>query len=964
VPRVRLLASAQIRLVTYSLSFARYKGSTVGEDLIERSSDLALIEGALSSAERGDGSLTLVSGPAGVGKTALLDAARELGRSRGVTALDALATELEAEFPYGVVRQLYAPTVGEPSRLEEHAAVAAIFARPGRESAVLDVSFQVLDGLYWLVSDMAQEVPLLVLLDDLQWCDEPSLRHLLYLSRRLDGMPAAIVLAQRDNDRSRRALADLQGLAATRIEPAPLSVDGVAELVRRVFGSAPSAGFASACLEQTGGLPLYLEELLRVARERGIRPDDNAAAALEGLDADRLGEHVWRRIEAAGANAATVAGLVAVLGSRATPGRIGRLAGFPAAEVAGIVAELSATGVLGAGDPPRFAHPVVDAAVRARLSPERLDLWNRCAARLLDSESADVREVAAHLMKCHPQGEAWAVERLRESARSVLGRGAPESAALALRRALAEPPAEEARVLVLRELARAEDAVGEPEAALAHLDDALRLASEQTMRAEIAVAKAQILSQLQRSEASVAALLAGLDALDGSDSTLEQRLDAELITHTLISTNAIDRKWGLQRLASYGGLVPEGPAAQAVLTTMTGAAVLSGQPAPEVAALAERALRAGGFRSDGFSSEVWTIAAWLLVDADRPDLARSLTERELPVARRDGHRREIYVLEGTLALAALRCGDIPEAVARAETALAVADRGPHQAWGHGFKAVALFEAGDLAGAERAFAATSPEHWSESARGSFGLHYARALLRLEQGRLQEAEEDLEAARHFAQAIASGLRTLENVWRPAAAMLAHRQGRVQRARTLAAEALDDARQFEAVGYVGPTLRTVALVGEPGEAIDLLRESVEILAPSPFRLEHARSLVELGAALRRSGERTAAREPLADGLDLAYRCGAGATVSRAREELRASGARPRRAVLTGAEALTAAETRMARLAADGRTNREIARELYVTLKTVEGTLGRAYAKLGISGRGARDALPEALAPLRPGS
>lgn len=93
---------------------------------------------------------------------------------------------------------------------------------------------------------------------------------------------------------------------------------------------------------------------------------------------------------------------------------------------------------------------------------------------------------------------------------------------------------------------------------------------------------------------------------------------------------------------------------------------------------------------------------------------------------------------------------------------------------------------------------------------------------------------------------------------------------------------------------------------------------------------------------------REPLAEGLDLAYRCGAAGVVSQAMEELRAAGARPRRTVREGPDALTATESRMAVLAASGRSNREIAQELCVTLKTVEGTLMRAYAKLGISGAG----------------
>jgi DNA-binding NarL/FixJ family response regulator len=122
---------------------------------------------------------------------------------------------------------------------------------------------------------------------------------------------------------------------------------------------------------------------------------------------------------------------------------------------------------------------------------------------------------------------------------------------------------------------------------------------------------------------------------------------------------------------------------------------------------------------------------------------------------------------------------------------------------------------------------------------------------------------------------------------------------------------------------------------------------LSESPALLERARSLGELGAALRRSGRRAAARESLEEALDLAARCGARPLVARVREELAAAGARPRRAWRTGVEALTPSELRVARLAADGHTNREIAQELYVTPKTVEGHLARTYAKLGIARR-----------------
>jgi DNA-binding CsgD family transcriptional regulator len=147
-----------------------------------------------------------------------------------------------------------------------------------------------------------------------------------------------------------------------------------------------------------------------------------------------------------------------------------------------------------------------------------------------------------------------------------------------------------------------------------------------------------------------------------------------------------------------------------------------------------------------------------------------------------------------------------------------------------------------------------------------------------------------------------------------------------------------------------------GERG--IEKLRASVELLEQSPRRLELAHALVELGAALRRANRRADAREPLSRGMELAHRCGAVPLVARARAELQATGARPRRLVLTGVDALTAQEHRVAELAAEGLSNPEIAQALFVTRRTVETHLRHAYQKLGI---GTRHELTQALEPDR---
>ncbi len=130
---------------------------------------------------------------------------------------------------------------------------------------------------------------------------------------------------------------------------------------------------------------------------------------------------------------------------------------------------------------------------------------------------------------------------------------------------------------------------------------------------------------------------------------------------------------------------------------------------------------------------------------------------------------------------------------------------------------------------------------------------------------------------------------------------------------------------------------------------------------RLDHARALIDLGAALRRGNHRAEAREPLREGVELARLCGATALVQRGHTELIASGARPRRTAFTGADSLTPSELRVARLAADGLTTPEIAQQLFVTVNTVESHLRRTYLKLGIH---AREGLASALASRAPGA
>jgi DNA-binding CsgD family transcriptional regulator len=195
-----------------------------------------------------------------------------------------------------------------------------------------------------------------------------------------------------------------------------------------------------------------------------------------------------------------------------------------------------------------------------------------------------------------------------------------------------------------------------------------------------------------------------------------------------------------------------------------------------------------------------------------------------------------------------------------------------------------------------------------------------------------------------------------WRSAVA-LGLPASRRDEALALAREELDRARRSGLPRPEGVSLRTLGLLEAPEAGLEHLRDSVSALEPSPARLELARSLVELGATLHRSGSSAEARDPLRRALQLAQESGADRLAKRARAELQAAGGRPGTAGSARRDRLTASELRVALLAAQGMSTPEIAQDLYVSPKTIESHLHHAYAKLGLSGRGARRRLAQAL-------
>jgi DNA-binding CsgD family transcriptional regulator len=616
-------------------------------------------------------------------------------------------------------------------------------------------------------------------------------------------------------------------------------------------------------------------------------------------------------------------------------------------EATRLAAGLVGLEVLATDAPPRFVHPVLRDALESSLASNERDAAHRAAARMLHADGAPAGQVAAHLVSLRPAGDGWVLARLREAARVAMERGAPQAAAELLERAVAEPPSPGERVGVLREAARAEASAGR-ETARVRLEQALRLAADPRERAEIALEMAEADAALFRWVEAVDVLERALAELDEADDALAARLEGELVVSGLHDARRASRVApALERLSSRP---LAGRAAEALAVAQGMAMVLAGRPAEEAAAPLEGALSGAEARAENWDTRAALL--WSLVVAERFDAVESALGPMVAEVQRSGSARGFVAAYSTLGLLRLRLGALPEADAAARVALRVLQEGdfaPGLAFATTVLADVAVAAGELEEAQALLALLPQEGWPAGV-GTVLIPAARGRLRLAQGRPTEALADFQTcttmfSRDLWQTEMRDVGYLHA--RTGAALALMRLGERENARELAQAELADVRAFGAPRALGIALRVAGLAQGGSRGLELLDESVAVLRGSPALLERAQALVELGAALRRAGRRGAAREPLAGALELAARCGAPPLAARAREELNATGARPRREWRTGVEALTPSELRVVRLAAAGRTNREIAHELYVTLKTVEGHLARAYTKLQIEGR-----------------
>ena len=930
------------------------------DDLHEREGEAALL--AESLARIGDSAaLVVVEGPPGIGKTSLLGAARELARRGGMRVLGARAAELESGVPFGVVRQLLEPVLAgsspeqRESLLSGAAALAgSIFDPKSPPAGGAEDAFPQLHGLFWFVSNLADEEPLVLLVDDAQWADLPSLQFLDYLARRLDDVPVAVVVATRPvaaagNPILARLVTDP---AAQALRPAPLSADGVASWAAGVLGGDPEEVFVASCAEATGGNPFFVGELLRELARRGAAPDANAAELAGGLAPDGVAAMVMLRLAGAPSGARELVEAVAVLGTGAAPADAALLAGLDADDARAAADALVREGILTEAETLDFAHPVLLAAVDAAMAASRRSEAHARAAGLLSARGAPVEEVAAHLLITGPEGDPETVRTLRAAAARALTLGVPASAVPLLERALAEPPPADELPRTLVELGGAASSAGALDASR-HLLRAIELASDQETRARAAVELARTVL-LGGGDSRVVGIVESCLA-ETADPVLAEALEVQLLN---LATVSRDRRALLgDRLGSLEE-PPEGATgtlASATLAVLAFEQATQGTSAAEGARLAARvlpALRGEITEGGAWAALVGTAAATWCESFDVADRLCAVVSED---ARRRGTAVTLSGAANLRALLELRRGRLAEVETEAALSrgLARESQGTHVlgALARSTAALAALDRGaspdELRTHLKLLAGDEPDSLPFET-----VLQARGALLIALGDPEGALQELRELGRRNDAWAPGAAVVQ--WRSWAALAAARLGDSAEAGRLVGEELRLARAFGAPFGIGVALRVAALVGD-GDRIDGLQEAVHVLEESAVPLELARALVDLGAALRHARKPRDAREPLRRALELALRAGADGLAQRARDELLASGARPRRTALRGVESLTPSERRVADLAAVGRTNREIAQELFVTEKTVEGHLRNAYDKLEVR---SRLALPEALA------
>lgn len=876
-----------------------------------------------------------------------------------MTVLHGVCGEDADRSAYAAVRALFGPL----GLLDEEArghpllngsachALPALRPGPGDERPFTPASaYQVLHGLYRLTVNLMAHRPVALVLDDAHECDEHSLRWLDFLLRRTGDLPLLVVLARRIGPEPAvpGAWADLAGQRlTTTLCLRPMTRTDIGAMAQQVFGPAVTPAFTERVAAVSGGNPRTVTRLLHELRSDGVLPNAEGGHRATEIGGRLVARSVRELLDSQVPWVGRVATAIAVLGEDSLV-HVGALAGVSIALVEDALTLLRRAKAVAPGRVD-LVHDEVRRAVLEPVDPRELAELRTRAALLLSDAGRPSEEVARHLLQVPGPSEPWMLALLRDAARLADGRGAPATAARYLYRVLkAEPNDVPTRLRLAVSLAETD-----PFRAAALLREALEGAADLSARARFAVQYAMTCLTLHRTAAARKELDELQEAFRADPGPAARPADHELrrlmeaasliVGSTRAGTAAASIRERATRLPAACADTPvqlQGEALTALLTALDGRSLRRA---------VERAR--GVLDASGTAPNSWPLitSAVTLGLADETADALAALDRVLAHSTEAGAVWLRALALSNRALVLHSVGAIPDALADARVAvesIAAESRCACQPMPQLALASVLIDCGEADGAEAVLARVE-----QPAPDGSALEYHLYLMARARARWAVGDGETALRLLFDCGSAQERAGLANPvfapwWSDATHILAA-LNRTQEAERIAAHGSALARQWGSARALGLAALAHGAT-TPGQAgVELLTEAVEKLSGSPARTEQARAELVLGRALLTTGHPQGARAHLRIAADLARSCGALALAKEARHRLITAGGRMQEITPARADMLTGMERKVAALALQGASNRQIAASLFVTVRTVEMHLTSVYRKLGVSGR-----------------
>jgi DNA-binding CsgD family transcriptional regulator len=891
--------------------------------LLNRLPERAALGQLLEAARGGRSGALVVHGEAGVGKTALLDCAIE--SAAGLRIARVAGIESEMELAFAALQQLCAPMLDKLEALPDPQRDALGVAFGLNKGAAPDRFLVGLAALS-LLSEVAEQQPLLCVIDDAQWLDRASAQALAFVARRLLADPVAVVFATREPGEEFRGLPQLP--------VGGLREGDARELLSSVIGGPLDERVRDRIVAETGGNPLALLEL-----PQGVPgfPDAPGGPGLSG----RIEDSFRRRLEVLPAAtqrlmlvaAAEPAGEPALVWQAAQRLGIGAESAWPAADA----------GLLAIGERVTFRHPLVRSAVYQAASPAERRAAHQALADATDAQ-ADPDRRAWHRAQATLGPDEEVASELQRSASRAQARGGLAAAAAFLERSavLTLDPARRAERALAA--AQAKYQAGAFDAALGLLGAAEAGPPDQFRRARADLLRGQIAFSSSRSSDAPPLLLKAARQFESLDLRLarETYLDA-LAAATFAGRLALGG--GMREVADAARAAPKPPGpARGPDLLLDGLALLICEGYPAGAPVLHQAVSA--FRGPDVSAEeelrwlwlachvagmVWDHASWDV-----------LSDRQVTLARDAGALFALPIAFNTRSAAHLFAGEFTEAASMVAQAESVIEATGSNIAPYGPLGLAVFRGQETQAAQLIQAITDDARRRGEGRVLSFVQWAAAVLFNSLGRYEEALTAAQQASEDSPAVQFASWALVELIEAAV-----RSAVPERAASALQRLSGIARACGTDWALGAEARSRALLSAGSAAENLYREAIDRFGRTRQRVELARAHLLYGEWLRRQRRRRDARDQLGRAYQILDSAGAAAFAERARIELRATGAQALKRTTGTPDVLTAQEALIARLASQGTSNPQIAAQLFISPATVAYHLGKVFAKLGISSR-----------------